>query len=211
LAKLTFEISMSLDGYVAGPEPSEEQPLGVGGERLHEWIFGLAAWREPHGMEGGEHTPDSELLEASIARIGATIMGRRMFGGEGPWGDDPWQGWWGDEPPFGHPVFVLTHHAREPLVKGATTFTFVEGIEPALEQAREAAGDKDVAIGGGADVFQQYLRAGLVDELTIHLVPLLLGGGKRLFEDLEGVELEPASVTSSPAVTHLSYRVGLKR
>jgi dihydrofolate reductase len=211
VGELTFEISMSLDGFVAGPDQSDEHPLGVGGERLHEWGYGLAAWRERHGMEGGEHTPDSELLEASIARIGATIMGKRMFGGgDGPWGDEPWEGWWGDEPPFGHPVFVLTHHPREPLVKGETTFIFVEGIEPALEQARAAAGDKDVAIGGGAEVIQQYLRAGLVDELMIHLVPVMLGGGTRLFEGLADITLEPATVTGSPQVTHLNYRVGLK-
>jgi dihydrofolate reductase len=211
LAKLTFEISMSLDGYVAGPNQSRDDPLGEGGMQLHEWIVGLAAWRERHGLEGGERNTDSQLIEDSINRVGATIMGKRMFGGgDGPWGDEPWEGWWGDEPPFGHPVFVLTHHPREPLVKGATTFTFVEGIEPALEQALAAAGGKDVGIGGGASVGQQYMKAGLLDELQIHLVPVLLGGGVPLFEGLEGVALEPASAAASPAVTHLGYRVGLK-
>lgn len=202
---------MSLDGYVAGPNQSRDDPLGEGGLQLHEWIFGLAAWRERQGLEGGERNMDSQLIEESIDRLGATIMGKRMFGGgDGPWGDEPWEGWWGDEPPFGHPVFVLTHHPREPLVKGATTFTFVEGIEPALEQALAAAGGKDVGIGGGANVGQQYMKAGLLDELQIHLVPVLLGGGVPLFEGLEAVALEPASAVGSPAVTHLSYRVGLK-
>jgi dihydrofolate reductase len=211
LAKLTFEISMSLDGFVAGPNQSRDDPLGAGGLQLHEWIFGLAAWRERQGLEGGERNMDSQLIEESIARVGATIMGKHMFGGgDGPWGDEPWEGWWGDEPPFGHPVFVLTHHPREPLVKGRTTFTFVEGIESALEQALAAAGDKDVGIGGGANVAQQYMKAGMLDELQIHLVPVLLGGGVPLFEGLEGVLLEPASAVASPAVTHLSYRVGLK-
>jgi len=203
---------MSLDGFVAGPNPSSDDPLGEGGTQLHEWGIGTAAWREQHGLEGGERNADSALLEESIARVGATIMGKRMFGGgDGPWGDEPWEGWWGDEPPFDHPVFVLTHHPREPLVKGQTTFTFVEGIEPALEQARAAAGDMDVAIGGGADVIRQYLSAGLVDELTLHLVPVLLGGGVRLFERLEGLELEPAAVVGSPEVTHLTYCVGAKQ
>jgi dihydrofolate reductase len=210
VGKLTFEISMSLDGFVAGPDPSDEHPLGVGGERLHEWGVETAAWREAHGLEGGERNADSEVLERSIARAGAAIIGKRMFGGgDGPWGEDPWEGWWGDEPPFAHPVFVLTHHEREPLVKGQTTFTFVEGIENALEQAREAAGeDREVVIGGGANVAQQYMRAGLLDELQIHLVPVLLGGGISLFEGVEGLALEPAGAVASPAVTHLSYRVG---
>jgi dihydrofolate reductase len=210
VGKLTFEISTSLDGFIAGPNQSRDDPLGQGGEQLHEWGIETAAWREHHGLEGGERNHDSALLAESIARVGATIMGKRMFGGgDGPWGDEPWEGWWGDEPPFRHQVFVLTHHAREPLVKGETTFTFVEGIEPALERARAAAGDdKDVAIGGGADVAQQYMRAGLLDELQIHLVPILLGGGTPLFAGLEGLALEPAGAVASPAVTHLSYRVG---
>ncbi len=211
MTRLLFDISMSLDGYVAGPNASLEQPLGEGGERLHEWVLGLASWREAHGREGGATNRDSEILEESIKTTGAVIMGRGMFGGgEGPWGDDPWQGWWGDDPPFRNPVFVLTHHARKPLVKADTTFTFVtEGIEAALDQARAAAGEKDVAIAGGADVAQQYLAAGLLDEMELHVVPLLLGGGVRLFEGLgpDRVELEVARVIESPAVTHLRYRV----
>lgn len=212
MSKLTFQISMSLDGYVAGPNASLEDPLGKRGEELHEWIFGLASWRESHGHEGGEQNADSELLEETIQANGATIMGRRMFsGGSGPWKDDPNRdGWWGDEPPFGHPVFILTHHEREPVEKaGGTSFNFVtDGIESALEQARAAAGDKDVGIGGGADVAQQYLRARLVDEMTIHVVPVLLGDGVRLFEpaaDLPALEL--VGSTGSPAVSHLRYRV----
>jgi dihydrofolate reductase len=211
LARVTSQISVSLDGFVAGPNPTRDEPLGAGGEQLHEWAVALAAWRRSHGLEGGTGGADSQLMEESIARVGATIMGRRMFGGaDGPWGEEPWEGWWGDEPPFHHEVFVLTHHEREPLVKGETKFTFVEGIESALEQARDAAGELDVAIGGGADAIQQYLRAGLVDELTLHLVPVLLGGGVRLLEGLGDVQLEPGAVIASPEVTHLTYRVGLK-
>jgi dihydrofolate reductase len=202
---------MSLDGYVAGPNPSEEQPLGEGGMRLHEWILKLAAWREPHGREGGEVNASSPLVEESWDGVGAGIMGRGMFGGgPGPWGEDPWQGWWGDDPPFGMPVFVPTHHEREPLTLGTTTFTFVtDGIEPALAQAREAAGDRDVTIGGGADVARQYLSAGLVDQLQINLVPILLGGGVRLFEDGAGagLRLERVLAVDTPEVTHLRYRV----
>src|SRR3954470_3645772 len=209
MQKLTFEISMSLDGFVAGPNASLEEPLGGGGEQLHEWIFGLKSWREPHGLSGGESGPDADLIAESIASTGATIMGRRMFsGGEGPWEDDPKaNGWWGDEPPFHHPVFVLTHHAREPLALTGTTFTFVtDGIESALAQAREAAGDKDVAIAGGADVAQQYLRAGLVDDVQVHVAPVLLGGGTRLFENVPG-DLEATRIVESPAgVAHLRYR-----
>jgi dihydrofolate reductase len=207
MGKLTFDISISLDGFVAGPNPRVEAPLGDGGEELHQWIFGLATWRETHGYPGGERNADDELLRESVENVGATIMGRNMFGGEGPWGDDPWEGWWGDDPPFHHPVFVLTHHAREPLVKqGGSTFTFVtDGIESALEQARAAAGEKNVAVAGGADVASQYLAAGLLDEIQLHVVPVMLGGGIRLFEGFrsEQVKLEPVRAVGSPAVTHL--------
>jgi dihydrofolate reductase len=210
MPKLILDISMSLDGYVAGPNQTLEEPLGAGGERLHEWVFNTKAWREPHGMEGGEENQDSEVIAEHVGSIGATIMGRRMFsGGEGPWKDDPNRdAWWGDDPPFRHPVFILTHHAREPVVKeGGTTFTFVtDGIESALEQARAAAGEKDVAVAGGARIAQQYLDAGLLDELQIHVAPVLLGGGVRLFEN-EQAEIKLVRVVESPAVTHLRYRV----
>jgi dihydrofolate reductase len=214
MPKLMVDISMSLDGFVAGPNQTLEQPLGEGGEQLHEWAIALRAWREPHGMPGGDEGPDSELVEEAIRNTGATIMGRRMFsGGAGPWDEDPnADGWWGDDPPFHHPVFVLTHHPRDKVTKqGGTTFTFVtDGIESALEQAREAAGDKDVAVGGGAEAAQQYLRAGLLDELQIHLVPVLLGDGVRLFAKQPGPDLpklEPTRVIESDRVTHLGYRV----
>ena len=211
MSKLTFDITMSLDGYVAGPDQSVDQPLGVGGEELHEWALRTASWRQKHGYEGGETGPDSDIVDESMAGAGAVLMGRNMFGGgPGPWGDDPWEGWWGDEPPFHMPVFVLTHHAREPLVKSNTTFSFVtDGIEAALEQARAAAGDKDVFIAGGGEVVQQYLRAGLVDEFQVHVSPMLLRGGTRLFENLGDteIELEGARVIGSPAAAHLSYRV----
>ena len=213
MGELTFEVTMSLDGFIAGPNPTLEKPLGEGGERLHEWMYGLASFRERHGLDGGETNADSELLEESMARTGATLMGRRMFsGGAGPWEDDPnADGWWGDDPPFRMPVFVLTHHARETVTKqGGTSFTFVtDGIESALEQARAAAEEKDVAVAGGASVAQQYLKAGLLDELQIHVAPLLLGGGVRLFDDLgtEQVDLEGTGAIQSPAVTHLRYRL----
>jgi dihydrofolate reductase len=213
MAELRFEISISLDGFVAGPNQSEEHPLGEGGMQLHEWVVKLAAWRRPHGEEGGEVTASTPLLQEGQDRAGAVIMGRNMFGGgPGPWGDDPWQGWWGEEPPFHVPVFVLTHHPREPLPKeGGTTFTFVtDGIESALAQAREAAGEKDVALGGGAEVGRQYLAAGLVDELQLNVAPVLLGAGTRLFEAGAGagLKLEQALVVETPDVTHLRYRVG---
>jgi dihydrofolate reductase len=211
MGKLRFEISISLDGYVAGPNQSEEHPLGEGGMQLHEWILKLAAWREPHGREGGEVNASSPLVEESWEGVGAGIMGRGMFGGgPGPWGEDPWQGWWGEEPPFHMPIFVLTHHEREPLTLGDTTFTFVsDGIESALAQAREAAGEEDVTIGGGANIAQQYLSAGLIDQLQLNVVPLLLGDGVRLFEDGAGagLNLEPTLVVDTPEVTHLRYRL----
>ncbi|CAN5594991.1 dihydrofolate reductase family protein [soil metagenome] len=202
---------MSLDGFIAGPNQSQENPLGEGGEQLHEWALGLAAWREPHGLQGGEVNASSKVIEQSRENLGATVMGRNMFGGEGPWGDDPWEGWWGDDPPFHVPVFVVTHHAREPLIKqGGTTFAFVtDGIESALEQAREAAGDQDVGLSGGANIAQQYLKAGLIDELQIHLVPVLLNDGARLFDSLGDarVGLECTRAIEAPGVTHLTYRV----
>jgi len=212
LAELRLDISISLDGYVAGPDPSEENPLGIGGEQLHEWALPLEAWRRPHGLEGGEVNRSSEVMEETQTNLGATVMGRNMFGGEGSWDAKPWEGWWGDEPPFHMPVFVLTHHDREPLVKdGGTTFTFVtDGIESAFAQAEEAAGGKDIALAGGADVAQQFLRARLVDEMQLHVVPVLLGGGTRLLDNLEGanLELECIRVLAAPGVTHLRYRVG---
>ncbi len=212
MPQVKLDISMSLDGFVAGPNRTVDQPLGEGGERLHEWVTGLASWRASHGLSGGVTNADSELMEESQRNIGAVLMGRGMFGGgDGPWGDDPWEGWWGDEPPFRAPVFVVTHHAREPLVKqGGTTFTFVtEGVEAAAEQALAAAGGKDVLVAGGASVDQQLLAAGLVDTLQIHVAPVLLGAGVRLFDGLdpESVQLEVTRAIHSPAVSHLAYRV----
>jgi dihydrofolate reductase len=210
MSKLRVHISMSLDGYVAGPNQSQEDPLGVGGEALHDWVVELKAWREPHGMEGGEVNASTPVVEEDIANVGAEIMGRGMFGppGGGPWGDDPWPGWWGEEPPFHKPVFVVTHHEREPLTLSDTTFTFVtDGIESALEQAREAAGEQDVAVGGGAQIINEYLAAGLVDELEIHVVPILLGSGERLLEDVGDLKLEQLRAVEAPGVAHLKYRV----
>jgi dihydrofolate reductase len=210
MSKVRVHISVSADGYVAGPNQSLENPLGEGGESLHEWIFPLRAWREPHGKEGGEENVSNVVLEESQADVGAEIMGRGKFGGgPGPWGEDPWRGWWGEEPPFHMPVFVLTRHAREPLTLSDTTFTFVtDGIESALEQARAAADGKDVFIGGGASAINQYLAAGLVDELEVNIVPLVLGGGARLFEGVgPDLKLEQIRAVEAPGVTHLKYRV----
>jgi len=211
VSKLRFRISMSLDGFAAGPSQSVDNPLGIGGMRLHEWVFPLAVWRAMHGLEGGEVNASSALVEESLANIGATVMGRNMFGGHpGPWKTkEPWNGWWGVNPPFHHPVFVLTHHAREPLeLEGGTTFNFVTGgIQSALEQARRAAAGKDVSLAGGANVANRYLAAGVVDEMEINLVPVLLGSGERLFEglgdDLHGLEL--VRTVAAPKVTHLKF------
>jgi dihydrofolate reductase len=207
MSKLQLNISMSLDGYVAGPDQSLENPLGVGGEDLHEWLVALETWRESHGLEGGEDnasTPFADILGGA----GATIMGRNMFGGgPGPW-EDSWRGWWGDDPVYHHPVFVLTHHPREPVeMEGGTTYHFViDGIESALEQARAAAGDKDVSLGGGASVANQYLAAGLLDEVVVSVVPIFLGGGARLFDNLGDVtRLEQVEAVEAPGVTHIRY------
>lgn len=211
MTKLTFDITMSLDGFIAGPNQTTEQPLGEGGKRLHEWVYGLRTWREKLDMEGGVTNRDSEILEESVATTGAVIMGRGMFGGgDGPW-DESWQGFWGDEPPYHAPVFVLTHHPRATLtMKGGTTFTFVtDGIASALEQARAAAGGRNVAVAGGASVAQQYLKAGLLDEFQVHVSPILLGHGTRLFDDLgaEPIGLKIIRTVESPAVTHVTYSV----
>jgi dihydrofolate reductase len=205
---------MSLDGYVAGPDPSLEDPLGKGGEMLHEWALASAAWRETHGRSGGEKNVDSDLIEEHHGAAGATIMGRKMFsGGSGGWEDDPRAtGWWGDEPPFHHPVFVLTHHEREPLELTGTTFTLVaDGIESALEQARAAAGDQNVAVAGGGETVDEFLRAGHVDLLQVHVAPVFLGAGTRLFDGhiVSGpAQLTADRVVQSPAgVAHLRYRL----
>jgi dihydrofolate reductase len=210
MSRVRVDISVSADGCVAGPNQSLEHPLGEGGESLHDWIVGLRAWRERHGLEGGEVNTSTPVVEEALAGVGAEIMGRGKFGGgPGPWGDDPWQGWWGDDPPFHMPVFVLTHHEREPLTLADTTFTFVTGgIEAALEQARAAAAGQDVLLGGGGSMINQYLAAGLVDELELHVVPLLLGGGARLFEGVgPSLRLEQVRAVEAPGVTHLKYRV----
>jgi dihydrofolate reductase len=212
MSKTRAYISVSLDGYVAGPNETMEEPLGENGERLHDWAVVLRWWREAQGMEGGEENANSAVIAEDNANVGAEIMGRGKFGppGRGPWNtEDPWRGWWGDDPPFHKPVFVLTSHPREPLTLSDTTFTFVtDGIEAALERAREAAGEKDVLIGGGAKTINQYLAAGLVDELHLHVVPLVLGGGARLFDGVgPDVQLELERVIDAPGVTHLRYRV----
>jgi dihydrofolate reductase len=208
MTQLKFQITISLDGFVAGPRQTLENPLGEGGMALHEWAFATRTFRQQHGGEGGETGLDDDQLARSTENVGATIMGRNMFGPiRGAW-DEEWNGWWGDEPPFRHPVFVLTHHEREPLTLGETTFHFVtDGIESALAQARAGAAGKDVAIGGGADTVRQYLWAGLVDSFVLHVVPVLLGSGERLFE---GVDLAGRYVCdrieSSPAAAHFAYR-----
>ncbi len=210
MSKLRFEIAISADGYVAGPNQSEEHPLGESGMALHEWVFKLDAWQQAHGRSGGEVNPSSQIVEEAMENIGAVIMGRNMFGGgPGPW-DDSWRGWWGDDPPFHVPTFVLTHHERETLtMEGGTTFHFVtDGIESALARAREAAGGKDVRLGGGAEAAQQYLAAGLIDELQLNVVPTLLGAGERLFENVGAdLALEQTRVLHTPEVTHIRYRV----
>ena len=202
---------MSLDGFTAGPKQSTKNPLGIGGEKLHQWAIALEAWRSQHGLEGGEINESAKVIEESLTNIGATIMGRNMFGGHpGSWKKKrPWFGWWGNNPPFHHPVFVLTHYPREPItLEGGTTFTFVtDGIKSALKKARAAAKGKDVSLAGGANAAQQYLRAKLVDEMEISLVPTLLGSGERLFEgvgnDLHGLQL--VRTVATPNVTHLKF------
>ena len=203
--------AVSLDGFSAGPNQTLEEPLGEGGEHLHDWMFETAAWARMQGLPPRPETPDSAIVDqlASNPEVGAYVMGRHMFGGgEGPW-DEGWRGWWGENPPYHHPVFVLTRHPREPLpMQGGTTFHFVtDGPESALRHARQAAGGKDVQIAGGANTIQQYLRAGALDELYLHVVPILLRGGERLLENVGNPRLTPVEVVASPYVTHVRYRV----
>jgi dihydrofolate reductase len=210
MSNLRIRISISIDGYKAGPDQSVDNPLGIGGERLHDWAVALAAWRAPHGLEGGTVDASTAVFDELLANIGATIMGRNMFGGHpGPWDSkNPWKGWWGANPPFHHPLFVLTHHPRPPLVmEGGTTFTFVtDGISSALGLARRAAGHQDVALAGGANIARQYLAADLVDEMQLHLVPVLLGAGERLFEGVKDLrDLQLVRTVAAPNVTHLKF------
>jgi dihydrofolate reductase len=210
MSHVTSQLSISLDGFVAGPNQSLDDPLGQGGMRLHEWAFATDTWNEQHGRQGGARSADSEVAERMMQGIGAFIMGRKMFGGgDGPW-DASWRGWWGEDPPYHTPVYVLTHHEREPLeMQGGTTFHFVtDGIESALEQARAAAGDKHVSIAGGASTVNQYLAAGHLDELFLHIAPVVLGAGERLFDGVGDPRLEPVEVIASPVVTHVRYRIG---
>jgi dihydrofolate reductase len=203
MGKVASDISMSLGGFVAGPNDGPENPLGDGGERLHQWVFGLKSWREQHGLTGGKTGRDADVLDEAFRDTGVVVLGKRMFGNAKGWGDNP---------PFHKPVFVLTHEAREPEVKeGGTTFTFVtDGIESALEQAKSAAGDKDVSVAGGANTIQQAMSAGLLDEIQIHLIPVLLGDGIRLFDGPSAgqLELDATRVIESDGVTHLRFRVG---
>jgi dihydrofolate reductase len=211
MTKLKLNITMSLDGYVAGPNQSVEHPLGEGGEQLHDWAFATRTFRAIHGMERGATGLNDDIAKEYFENIGATIMGRHMFGGgDGPWGDKPWNGWWGEDPPFHMPVFVLTHHPRDSLeTQGGTTFHFVtEGIDVALERAKNAARGKDVTLGGGTNIAQQYLKAALIDEMEIHVVPMLLGDGAHLFDNVGGrqTDYECIRVVNSPTVSHFKYR-----
>ena len=194
MSDVTCDLAVSVDGFVAGPDQSMEDPIGRGGMRLHEWHL--------------DALPEDRAVAEGWMDVGAHVMGRNMFGpGRGAW-DLAWTGWWGEEPPYGVPVFVLTHHERPSVAVGATTFHFVtDGVEAAVARAREAAGERDVAVAGGASTANQALAAGLVDRLNLHVVPLTLGAGERLFAGVPPLDLEQVGVSSSPVVTHLSYRV----
>jgi dihydrofolate reductase len=213
MSKLRLTISMSLDGYVAGPNQSEENPIGEGGLAVHEWFFPLKEFKEMHGDEGGVVNESSPIVAERRENVGATIMGRNMFGPiRGSWGDESWRGWWGEDPPYHHPVFVLTHHARAPLeMDGGTTFHFVtDGIESALAQAKAAAEGQDIWLAGGAETVNQYLAAGLVDEIDVSIAPVILGAGERLFAGLapDSLKLEQTRAVQAPGVTHIKYKLG---
>jgi dihydrofolate reductase len=202
MSRVIVDISMTLDGLIAGPDDDEENGLGIGGDRIHAWIYGIESWRRMHGMEGGENNVDSGVLAETFANNGAVLMGRRMYNLGLPH--------WGEEPPFHMPVFVLTHEELAPISRqGGTVFNFVTDHAAAVARAKASAGDKDVYLAGGASIIQQALRAGLVDEMQLHVVPVLLGGGRPLFApDTTGqIELEPIRTVHSPAATHIRYRV----
>jgi dihydrofolate reductase len=214
MPKTKAQIAVSLDGYMAGPNQSEENPLGEGAGGLHEWIFKLASFRSEHGMgDDGETGVSDDVLRAAQENIGAVVMGRNMFGPvRGAWPDENWKGWWGDDPPFHCPVYVLTHHPLDPFeLKNGNSFHFVtEGLEKAMAEAREAADDQDVSVGGGASTLQQAIAAGHLDEVVVHQVPILLGGGERLFDHLAGgaAKVELTDVIEGADVLHLTYRFG---
>ncbi len=203
MGNVTVDMSMSLDGFITGANASAALPLGEGGDRLHQWLYNLESWRKRHGMEGGERNPDADIFEDAFKNVGAVVMGRNMFNHAVKA--------WGDNPPFRVPVFVVTHEQGEPVTrKGDTTFTFVtSGFHQALVQAKAAAGDKDVSIAGGANIIQQFFSAGLIDEIQVHIAPILLGKGRRLFQYIGGqsVELQRLWAVESPCVSHLKYRV----
>jgi dihydrofolate reductase len=214
MGKVKAQISVSLDGYMAGPEQSEADPLGKGGMALHEWAFKLDVFRDAHGGEAGEGdaNPSNAVLREAQANVGAVVMGRNMFGPvRGEWGGSDWRGWWGEDPPYHCRVFVLTHHPRESFaMEGGNSFHFVtDGIESAVGQAREAAGDADVSIGGGAATLQQAIAAGLLDELLVNQAPVLLGAGERLLDGLAptATSFELAGVIQGLDALHLNYRL----
>ncbi|HEX7917567.1 dihydrofolate reductase family protein [Rudaea sp.] len=206
-----LNFSVSLDGYGAGPDQSLDNPLGLRGPELFEWFFASRTWRAMHGLDGGETGIDNSIAEAGMSGLGAWILGRNMFGPvRGPWPDENWKGWWGDEPPYHVPVFVLTHHARAPLaMKGGTVFHFVtDGIESALAQARAAAGDRDIRIGGGVATVREYLRTRQIDDLHLAVRPFLLGRGENLFAglDLDALGYECEKSVAGERATHMYLR-----
>lgn len=212
MGKVRFHMTMSLDGFTSGLNQRLEKPFGDNTDALNDWLFRLRSFQEMRGQTGGQTGPSDDVVRERLSNVGATVMGRNMFGGgQGDWPEPQWNGWWGDEPPFHGPVFVLTHHPRQPqAMLGGTTFYFVtDGIEAALDRAREAAGSRDVLIGGGATTVRQYLRAGAVDEFEIHLVPSFVGAGERLFDGLDPASLkfEQVRVVAAPDVTHIKYRM----
>jgi dihydrofolate reductase len=203
---------ISIDGFGAGPQQELENPMGVGGMALHQWAFATPTFRKMRGQQGGEPGVGEDFAQRGFRNIGAWILGRNMFGPlRGSWGDETWKGWWGDEPPYHVPVFVLTHHARKPLeMKGGTTFHFVtEGIHAALERARAAAGEKDIRIGGGASTIRQYLQAGLIDEMHLAVAPAILGQGEPLFTGIDLAQL--GYQCTDHAATDLAMHVVLTR
>lgn len=200
--------SVSIDGYGAGRNQSLENPMGVGGRAMHDWVFPTRTFQHMIGKDGGTEGPDNDFAVRGFANLGAWILGRNMFGPvRGPWPDDSWKGWWGDEPPYHCPVFVLTHHPRAPLtMKGGTTFHFItDGFDAALDAARRAAGDRDIRLGGGVATVRQGLLAGVVDEIHLAVAPVLLGGGEALFADIDlpALGYERTELVSTPKATHI--------